>query len=124
MTQKPKKVLVPIFNRAHHARLRSVLRAIKEHPQLELQIVTAVPAAYGGFFANIRHSRPRSWRLAIPWYLRARLLSFNKNSVRKNDVLTRRLLTDGFKIDAHVPIFFDGGKTDTMAKSVGLGLFV
>lgn len=119
---KPKKILVPIFNRAHYGRLRSVLRAIENHPKLELQIMTATPAAYGGFFANIRHSRPRSWRLAIPWYTRALFLSFNKEKVRQDDVLTRQLLTDGFKVDSHVPLFLDGGKAETMAKSVGLGI--
>jgi len=117
-----KKILVPIFNRAHYGRLRSVLRAVDSHPKLKLQVITATPAAYSGFFSNIIHSRPRSWRLALPWYVRAKLLSLNPKNVRDNDLLTNMLLSDGFPVDAQVPFFLDGGVSDTMAKTVGFGI--
>ncbi|MDP3764316.1 MAG: UDP-N-acetylglucosamine 2-epimerase [bacterium] len=118
-----RKILVPIFNRAHYGRLRPVLNAIKNHPNLDLKIIVGVPAAYGYFLKNIINSRPRSWFLALPWYMLARIRSFlGKKYVFKNDFLARNLLADGFELEAYVPIFFDGGKSETMAKTAGFGL--
>ncbi|MEK9174759.1 MAG: UDP-N-acetylglucosamine 2-epimerase [Patescibacteria group bacterium] len=120
---RKRKILVPIFNRAHYGRLRSVLNAIKNHPRLELQIIVAVPAAYGGFFNNLAHSRPRSWHLALPWYILARTRSFlGQEAVLRNDFLARSLKEAGFRINDCIPLFFDGGNSVTMAKSVGQGI--
>ncbi len=120
--ERKKRILVPIFNRAHYGRLRSVLRAIENHPDLELQIIIATQAAYGNFFTNVFHSKPRSWRLALPWYLRAKFLSLNQKSMRESDYLTRNVLADGFNVNSSVSIFLDGGASETMAKSTGLGI--
>lgn len=119
-----KKILVPICNRAHYGRLRQVLKSIKENSRLELQVIVAVPAAYDYFFANLRNSQPHSWLLSLPWYLRARALSFfgGKNQIFKNDFLAKKLIADGFEINGYIPMFLDGGVSDTMAKSVGLGI--
>lgn len=123
MDEKKRKILVPIFNRAHYGRLRPVLKAIKEHPRLELKVLVGVPAAYGYFFKNLKNSRPQSWREALPWYFLARIRSFLGNKyVFKNDFLAKNLISDGFNIESYAPIFFDGGKSETMAKSVGLGI--
>lgn len=110
---KNKKILVPIFFRGHLARLRSVFRAIERHPALELQIMAASRAAYGSFLANFRHSEPRSWRKALPWYIKA---------IGANDVLEKKVLAEGFPVHARVPLFLDGGTSATMAKSVGIGM--
>lgn len=118
-----RKILVPIFNRAHYGRLRPVLKAVKNHPALDLKIIVGVPAAYGYFFKNLINSRPRSWLAALPWYFVARSRSFlNKGFVFKNDFLAKNLINDGFEIESYIPIFFDGGKLETMAKTVGLGI--
>lgn len=118
-----RKILVPIFNRAHYGRLRPVLTAIKNHPALDLKIIVGVPAAYGYFFKNIINSKPRSWPAALPWYLLARFRSVaGKSFVFKNDFLAKNLISDGFKIESYAPIFFDGGNSETMAKTVGLGI--
>lgn len=118
-----RKILMPIFNRAHYGRLRPVLKAIQNHPQLELKIVVGVPAAYGYFFKNIAHSRPRSWRTALPWYVLARVRSFiGKEYVLRNDFLAQNLIRDGFELESYVPMFFDGGRSETMAKTVSLGI--
>ncbi len=118
-----RKILVPIFNRAHYGRLRSVLNAIKNNPSLDLKIIVGVPAAYGYFLKNIKNSRPQSWRKALPWYVVARARSFlGKNFVFKNDFLAKNLLSDGFKLESYAPIFFDGGKSETMSKTAGLGI--
>lgn len=118
-----RKILVPIFNRAHYGRLRPVLKAIKNHPQLDLKIIVGVPAAYDNFFANIKHSRPRSWLIALPWYILGRFRSFlGKNYVLKNDFLAKSLLQDGFPVNGYVSFFLDGGNSETMAKSTGLGI--
>lgn len=124
MNGEKRKILVPIFNRAHYGRLRQVLKSIKEHPKLELQIIVAVPAAYDYFFTNLRNSRPHSWLLSLPWYLRARAISFfgGKEKIFKNDFLAQKLMADGFEISGYVPMFLDGGVSDTMAKSVGIGI--
>jgi UDP-hydrolysing UDP-N-acetyl-D-glucosamine 2-epimerase len=104
-------------------RLRSVLKSIKEHPKLELQIIVAVPAAYDYFFANLRNSRPHSWLLSLPWYIRARVLGFlGSKKVLQNDFLASKLIEDGFNVNGYVPMFIDGGVSDTMAKSVGVGI--
>src|SRR3989344_7103376 len=116
-----RKILVPIFNRAHYGRLRPVLNAVKNHPALYLKIIVGVPAAYGYFFGNLINSCPRSWASALPWYVLARARSFlGRNFVFRNDFLARNLISDGFAPDGYVPIFFDGGKSETMAKSAGL----
>lgn len=39
MKKIAKKVLIPVLNRATYGRLKSVLKAINEHPDLELQVV-------------------------------------------------------------------------------------
>ena len=118
-----RKILVPIFNRAHYGRLRPVLKAIKNHPQLDLKIIVGVPAAYGYFFKNLKNSQPQSWSQAMPWYVLARVRSFLGDSfVFKNDFLAKNLLADGFDLESYAPIFFDGGKSETMAKTVGLGI--
>lgn len=39
-----RKILVCIFSRANYGRLKSVLKAIQEHPRLELQLVTGASA--------------------------------------------------------------------------------
>ena len=124
METKKRKILVPIFNRAHYGRLRPVLSAVRDHPKLELQIIVAVPAAYDYFFANLRNSKPHSWLLSLPWYLRARTASFlgGKDKVFKNDFSANKLLSDRFKINGYVSMFIDGGVSDTMAKSVGFGI--
>ncbi len=123
MITEKRKILVPIFNRAHYGRLRTVLSAIKNHPGLELQIIVGVPAAYDNFFANIKHSRPRSWLIALPWYVLGRFRSFlGKNYVLKNDFLAKNLLQDGFPVNGYVSFFLDGGNSETMAKSAGLGI--
>jgi UDP-hydrolysing UDP-N-acetyl-D-glucosamine 2-epimerase len=124
--ENKRKILVPIFNRAHLGRLKPVLLAIKENPFLELQIMVGLPAAYGNFWLNLKHSRPTSWKKSLPWYLRARLSYFFKSKrpsiLGDNNFLVRALAGDGFKIDSFLPLFFDGGLSEIMAKSVGLGL--
>ena len=124
MNGDKRKILVPIFNRAHYGRLRQVLKSIKEHPKLELQIIVAVPAAYDYFFANLRNSRPHSWLLSLPWYLRARSVSFfgGKEKIFKNDFLAQKLTAVGCEFSGFIPMFLDGGVSDTMAKSVGIGI--
>ncbi len=118
-----RKILVPIFNRAHYGRLRSVLSAIKNNTALDLKIIVGVPAAYGYFFKNIKNSSPKSWSKALPWYFMARLRSFlGKNFVFKNDFLAKNLVSDGFELESYAPIFFDGGKSETMAKTAALGI--
>ena len=112
-----KKILVPIFYRANYGRLRPVLKAITNHPELELQTITGVQAARGYFFANLQHSEPRDWLKAIPWYLKARV-----SRALDGDFVIRKMKADGFSVGANVPFFLDGGLPATMAKSVGLGI--
>jgi len=124
--EKKKKVLVPIFNRAHYGRLRKVLKEIQNHPDLELQVIVSSSVAYGSFFTNLKHSKPNSWREALPCYIRARYLSLigklGLKKVIKSDFVMRNMIKDGFTIDGRVPLFFDGGSSVSMAKAVGFGM--
>lgn len=124
MNGEKRKILVPIFNRAHYGRLRSVLNAVKNHPQLELQVMIAVPAAYDSLWSVIKHSRPRSWRISLPWYIRARLVSLLglNDRIINNDFIASHLTKDGFEIKSKIPFFIDGSVSETMAKSVGFGI--
>ncbi|MEK7612061.1 MAG: UDP-N-acetylglucosamine 2-epimerase [Patescibacteria group bacterium] len=123
--QQKKKVLVPILNRAHYGRLRSVLKSIQSHESLELQIVVGISNAYGSFWEMIRYSKPYSWRIALAWYVRAKLI-FLKSIFWPNalghDFLVRNITKDGFTVNATVPLFLDGGSSETMANVVGLGI--
>lgn len=123
---KRKKILVPILNRAHYGRLRSVLRAINNHPKLELMILVASPLAYDSFFLNLKHSRPALKGQAMRWYLKARFLSWagklNPRFLINKDFLIKSILNDGFPIYSRVPFFIDGGSSVSMAKSAGFGL--
>lgn len=124
-TKTRKKILVPIFNRAHYGRLRSVLRAIQNHPALELQVMVGLPHAYGNIFETLKYNRPHSRRAAYPWYVRAWLRSvFARFSPRllQYDFLVRHLAADNFPIHSYVPLMLDGGTGETMARTVGLGL--
>ncbi len=122
---RKKKILVPIFNRAHYGRLRSVLRAIQNHPQLELQVMVGLPHAYGNIFETIKYNRPHSRRAAYPWYARAWLRSMLARvspRLLRYDFLVRHLTDDNFPIHSHVPLLLDGGTGETMVRTVGLGL--
>ena len=123
---KRKKILIPILNRAHYGRLRSVLKAVNDHPKLELMILVASPLAYSSFFLNLKHSRPALKGQALRWYLKARFLSWagklNPRFLINKDFLIKSILDDGFPIYSRVPFFIDGGSSVSMAKSVGFGL--
>lgn len=121
-----KKILVPIFNRAHYGRLRPVLKAVQDHPGLELQLMVASAAAHDYFWLNLKHSQPHSWRKSLPAYIRAKLLTWadrvRPGAVFRDDFVAQSVLKDGFEIHSRVPLFLDGGTPETMAKSVGLGM--
>lgn len=126
MSERKKKILVPIFFRGHLGRLRSVLAGIRDDPRLELQIMVATSQAYGSFLTHIRHSEPRHWGVALRWYIKARALGmmsiFYPEILARYDPLIRHITHEGFVIDSRVPFFLDGGTSATMAKSVGIGM--
>lgn len=126
MVERKKKILVPIFFRGHLGRLRSVLTGIQEDRRLELQVMVALPQVFGSLTTHIWHSDPRSWRHALPWYLRARIAGmiarFRPSVLERYDALVRHVRTEGFPIHSYIPLFLDGGTSETMAKSVGIGM--
>lgn len=126
MPARKKKVLVPIFFRGHLGRLRSVLSGIRDDPRLELQIMAASPQPYGSLFSTLRHSEPRAWRAALPWYMKAKIISlasiFHPRILVRYDSLVRHVTHEGFSIHSRIPFFLDGGTSTTMAKSVGIGM--
>lgn len=126
MADRKKKILVPIFFRGHLGRLRSVLTGIQADPRLELQVMVALPQAFGSLITHIRHSDPRSWRHALPWYVRARIAGmvarFRPSVLERFDALVRHVRAEGFPIHSYIPFILDGGTSETMAKSVGIGI--
>ena len=86
--------------------------------------MVAIPAVYNSLWSAIKHGRPNSWDVALPWYLKARLISFFglESKIVTNDFLINHLTDDGFKVNSLVPMFLDGGVSETMVKSVGLGI--
>lgn len=110
---------MPIFNRAHYGRLRSVMHAIRRHPKLELQIMTASSAAYDYLWFNLKHGQPSSKLWAIKAWLSN---LFNPRLMCNVDFLIQNLSRDGFLVHSRVPMFLEGGMPETMAKSVGLGI--
>ena len=44
MSKKPRKICVVVFSRANYGRIRTAMKAIQEHPDLELQIIVGASA--------------------------------------------------------------------------------
>ena len=126
LSGRRKKILVPIFNRAHLGRLRPMLGAIQDHPALELQVMVASHAVHGSVYSALKHGDPLSFGQALPWYLKARLsfvahrLGFG-NGVAY-DHIARKVTEAGFPVNSRLPLFLEGSTPSTMAKSVGVGL--
>ena len=112
-----RKIAVVITHRAPYARLKPVLRAIKKHPGLELQIIVGTPMNMHHFFFALRHGEFRSLREVLPWHLKARAKTmFRRGDVSRHELLTSLIKKDGFHIDRYLPMFLDGGDLATMLK--------
>lgn len=120
-----KKICVVVANRADYGRLRPVMRKIRAHPLLELQVIAATSSFLRHFFWHIRHGKPTSLLRSLPWYIRARLTMLFGTTAEKNqlDYITRLISNDGFSIDAHLPFSVEGGDLVRMAKSAGACLW-
>ncbi len=118
MTQKTKrKIAVVIPNRAPYGRLKPVLRAIKEHPDLELQIIVGTPMNLHHMLFSLRHSQFTSLRKSLPWYIRARAKTLlRRGDVSGHELLAKLVRADGFTIDRFLPMFLEGGDLATMLK--------
>lgn len=124
MSSKPRKIAVAVTHRTPYGRLKPVLKAIQDHPGLELQIIVATPVFFHDLLFALRHSDISSLRASISWYIRARLKTLfgKKSALNEIDLLSKSVIADGFYISAHVPIFIAGGNLKTMTKSVGAGI--
>ena len=119
-----RKIAVAVTHRAPYGRLKSVLRAIQEHPHLELQIVVGNPVFMQQLLFALWHGDRIAVRKHLPWYLRTRLKTFFSGEAHLNrvDYLSGLIRRDGFPIAARLPVFFEGGNLAMMTKSVGMGL--
>lgn len=119
-----RKIAVVITHRAPYGRLKPVLRAIKNHPGLELQIIVGIPMNTHRFFFSLRHSAFRSLWEVLPWHLKARFKTILRGGdVSKHELLSKLISKDGFAIDRYLPMFLSGGDLVTMLKVQGNVLF-
>ena len=121
--QIKRKIAVVITHRAPYGRLRGVMRAIKAHPSLELQVIVGVPLGLKSFFFSLRHSTFASWRAALPWALRARLMTLWRRGDARHELLAKLAMDDGFTIDRYLPMYLEGGDLETMLKIQGNVLY-
>ncbi len=118
------KICIITTNRSDYGRMKPVMEAIRVDNRLELQVVVATPLFFDYLMGYIRHGEPVSFIKSLPWYIRARWMSFvgkNKN-LEKKEQLMKLLIADGFPIHARLPIFLEGGNPRVMAKTVGFSL--
>ena len=64
-----RKVLVVITARPSYSRIKTALRAIADHPQLELQLVVAASALLDRYGNTIRHIEDDGFQVAARVYM-------------------------------------------------------
>ena len=106
-----RNIAVVITHRTPYGRLRSVLRAIKAHPDLELKIIVGVPVSLYHLWSGLKHTAS-FWR-ALPWYVRARLKTIWQGHAG-HELLPRLIVDDGFSIDRYLPMFIESGNLESM----------
>lgn len=119
-----RKICVVTTNRSDYGRMKPVMEEIQRRPGMELQVVAGTPLFFDHFLWYLKHGEPTSFWSSLPWYLRARSLSFlgRGSALEKKEQLMKLLVHDGFPIHARLPMFLEGGNPRVMAKTVGLGL--
>lgn len=115
-----RKIAVAVTHRAPYGRLKPVLSAIQEHPDLDLQIIVAGPAVRENMRAAFRSADLSRVRTAMVSYIR--MIVGGDEALSSLNVTSRLLSADGFSVAAHVPLFIEGGNLRAMTQSVGVGL--
>lgn len=119
-----RRIAVVVTHRAPYGRLKPVMRAIQEHPGLELQVIVGTPMSVHGLVNALRHGEYASFRTTFSAYTRARLKTLLRGGdVSRHDLLARLVKSDGFEIHRYLPMFLDGGGLATMLKIQGNVLF-
>ncbi len=118
------KVCVVTTNRADYGRMKPVMEAIRREPKLELRLVVGTPLFFDHLMWYLRHGEPLSLWRSLPWYIRARWMTFRGRhaEVAEREQLLRLLAADGFPIHARLPLFLEGGNPRVMVKTSGLCL--
>jgi UDP-hydrolysing UDP-N-acetyl-D-glucosamine 2-epimerase len=119
-----RKILVAVTHRTPYGRLKPVMRAIQNHPKLELQVVVATPVFMHNLLFAMRHVSFDALKASLPFYIRARLRALfgRKPAIDRQEHLSRIIRQDGFPIHARLPLFLEGGNLATMTKSAAAGL--
>ncbi len=125
MNTNKKKIAVAVTHRTPYGRLRPIMKAIQENPNLELQVMVGSSVFRHHLFFALRNSDIRSIIRLLPFYFRSKILSFffGKSFLDKDELLAKMIIQDGFSINERIPIFLEGGNLTTMTKSVGAGIF-
>lgn len=120
-----KTICVIVTNRADYGRLKPVMDAIRNEPRLELKVIAGSHLYFDYLLWYLRHGEPVSWWRSLPWYLRARAISFfqGDKGVISRDHLLRIIAQDKFPIHARIPMFLEGGNARVMTKIGGFALF-
>jgi len=125
MDKTPKRTIaVAVTNRAPYGRLKPVMKAILEHPDLELRIIVTTPTILHSLWFSLKHGQITSLRATLPSLLRTywKVRIGGKKARSKLDMTSQLVIADGFSIAAHVPAFIAGGNVATMTKSVATSL--
>lgn len=119
-----RKILVAVTHRTPYGRLKPVMRAIQNHPGLELQVLVATHVFMHNLLFALRHMSFDAIRASFPFYLRARFRALwgRKPAIDRQEHLSKIVRQDGFPIHARLPLFLEGGNLITMTKSAAAGL--
>lgn len=109
MTKRRKKIAVVTTSRADYGRMRSVLHAIQQHPQLELQVIVGVQPFFEYVWWPLRHGNILGALRSLWWG--SKLFSQGRTSA---DYLARTVKNDGFPVSASIPMFRKGGTEASM----------
>lgn len=119
-----RKVCIVTTNRADYGRVKPVMEALRDEPNIELQVIVGSHLFFDHFRWYLRHGEPASFWKSLPWYLKARRTTMfgSESDVFDLDYFVKLLITDGFHIDARVPMFLEGGNPRVMTKITGFAL--
>ncbi|HYF04997.1 MAG TPA: UDP-N-acetylglucosamine 2-epimerase [Patescibacteria group bacterium] len=120
-----RRIAVVITNRAPYGRLLPVIKALKDHPGIELQIILATSNILDSLIFVLRYGN--FWyvlqRLVLHLYYQTVVLLKKRKLFSRADPIEHDLLASGLQVTVRVPLFIHQNNLEDMAKVIGVGLF-